>query len=152
MLLTGIRLLVAACQFAAGQFATHQPVLRRLSQFWEALFGTSDAMTSLSVDALLVIACFIFWAYRDACELSMSGLTFGALLLGFAVALALPTVAFVCTAVNLGVCNLMIAMFAMRIAPEALGRITGLTRCLFTLGWCSLPALLVPLRAAASLT
>ena len=68
-----------------------------------------------------------------------------------AVALALPTVAFVCTAINLGICNLMIAMFAMRMAPEALGRITGLTRCLFTLGWCSLPALLLPLRTSSGL-
>lgn len=94
------------------------------------------------------------WRHRAAQALSLITaavlVVYGALGERYAaVALALPTVAFVCTAVNLGVCNLMIAMFAMRIAPEALGRITGLTRCLFTLGWCSLPALLVPLRAAA---
>ena len=40
---------------------------------------------------------------------------------------------------------------ARAVAPAALGALTGLTRCLFTLGYCALPASLVPLLEAGGL-
>ena len=40
---------------------------------------------------------------------------------------------------------LQVALLARAVAPEAIGTLTGLTRCLFTLGYCALPAPLVPL-------
>ena len=83
------------------------------------------------------------------------------------VALVLPAVGFVATACGLGVVNVMVppplvssapprtptplqvALLARAVAPEAIGTLTGLTRCLFTLGYCTLPAPLVPLLQAA---
>ena len=53
--------------------------------------------------------------------------------------------------VSLGIVNYMVALLARAIAPEALGALTGLTRCLFTLGYCVLPASLVPMLNAAGL-
>ena len=44
---------------------------------------------------------------------------------------------------------LQVALLARAVAPEAIGTLTGLTRCLFTLGYCTLPAPLVPLLQAA---
>ena len=67
------------------------------------------------------------------------------------VALVLPCVAFVSTAVCLGCCNLMVAIFARNTAPEALGALTGLTRCMFSVGTSVLPALVVPLTDAGGL-
>lgn len=67
------------------------------------------------------------------------------------VALVLPCVAFVSTAICLGCCNLMVAMFARNTAPEALGALTGLTRCTFSIGTSVLPALVVPLTDAGGL-
>jgi len=66
-------------------------------------------------------------------------------------AFVLPLVGFVCTAVCLGCCNLMLAVFARAAAPQALGSLTGLTRCMFTLGLCVLPVLLGPMLSAGGL-
>lgn len=66
-------------------------------------------------------------------------------------AMALPIISFVLIAICLGCVNFMIALLARTIAPESLGTVTGLTRCAFTLGYCSLPAVLPPMRAAGGL-
>ena len=96
------------------------------------------------------------WRHRALQALS---LLVAALLLAYgmlgeahpAAALVLPVAAFVGTAVALGIANFMIALLARAVAPAALGTLTGLTRCAFTLGYCSLPAALVPLLAAGGL-
>ena len=65
--------------------------------------------------------------------------------------LVLPAFGFVATACGLGVVNVMVALLARAVAPETIGTLTGLTRCLFTLGYCTLPAPLVPLLQAGGL-
>lgn len=60
-----------------------------------------------------------------------------------AAALILPVVCFVGTAICLGIVNFMVALLARTIAPEALAVCTGATRCLFTFGYCILPAAFV---------
>ena len=67
------------------------------------------------------------------------------------VAFVLPIIGFVLTAIMLGCCNLMCALLAQAVAPEALGALTGLTRCLFTLGTAIPPVLIVPLMNAGGL-
>ena len=66
-------------------------------------------------------------------------------------ALALPVVAFVSTSLTLGVCNFMCALCARAVAPEAVGAITGLTHCIFTLGNTITPVMVVPLLDAGGL-
>jgi hypothetical protein len=66
-------------------------------------------------------------------------------------ALVLPIIGFINTAVCLGIVNFMCALLARTIAPEALGSVTGLTRCLFTLGYASMPAAFVPMLTAGNL-
>lgn len=51
-----------------------------------------------------------------------------------AVAFSLPVVGFVCTAVCLGCCNYMVAVFARAVAPQSMGSLTSITRCSFTIG------------------
>ena len=96
------------------------------------------------------------WRHRAVQALSL--LNIGLLLLyaflgdsSPAVAFAVPVVCFVTTAMCLGCCNLMVALFAKSIVPEALGALTGLTRCLFTLGTGLVPVLVVPLMKAGGL-
>ena len=68
-----------------------------------------------------------------------------------AAAFVLFVVAYVATAVCLGIGNLMIALFAQAVAPEALAALTGLARCLFMAGFAALPATIVPLQEAGGL-
>ena len=63
---------------------------RYRGNFWAALFGTSDAMTSVTIDIFIVAASFIVWAWHDMHRLQLSVLTFVALICAFGVALALP--------------------------------------------------------------
>ena len=55
---------------------------------------------------------------------------------------------YVLTAICLGVVNVMVAMLARTVAPEALSTLTGATRCLFTLGFAVFPAAFVPMLLA----
>lgn len=54
------------------------------------MFGTSDAFTSISLDAVVAAAAFLLWAFHDMVRLQFSLLSFLALCAAFAVALALP--------------------------------------------------------------
>ena len=94
------------------------------------------------------------WRHRAAQGLAAliaaSSLAYGMLGERYASAtLVLPAFGFVATACGLGVVNVMVALLARAVAPEAIGTLTGLTRCLFTLGYCALPAPLVPLLQAS---
>lgn len=66
-------------------------------------------------------------------------------------ALALPVILFVGTAVSLGIVNYMVALFARTVVPDSLSALTGLTRCLFTLGFATLPAAYATMVAAGQL-
>ena len=67
------------------------------------------------------------------------------------VALVLPLMFFILTALCLGICNFMVALCARAVAPEAVGAITGLTRCLFTLGNSIMPVIVLPLADVGGL-
>ena len=63
----------------------------------------------------------------------------------------LPLMFFILTALCLGICNFMVALCARAVAPEAVGAITGLTRCLFTLGNSIMPVIVLPLADVGGL-
>lgn len=54
------------------------------------MFESSDAMTSISLDALIVAAAFLVWAIYDIKHLQLSLITWFALCAGLVIALAMP--------------------------------------------------------------
>ena len=54
------------------------------------MFSSSDAMTCITLDALISILSFLLWAYQDMHRLQFSLVSFLALCAGVAVAIAVP--------------------------------------------------------------
>ena len=152
--------LVQGC-FIGGVAQSLAPLVLRTTHGWDEasvarLFQISGLCALLAHAALTPYLASVSWRHRATQALAVlvaaTSLAYG--VLGerhSALALALPVVGFVATAVSLGVVNVMVALLARAVAPEALGALTGLTRCLFTLGYCVLPASLVPLLKAGGL-
>ncbi|KAL1525999.1 hypothetical protein AB1Y20_020823 [Prymnesium parvum] len=85
-------LLVAALLALAAVAMALPPYFgyRYRGNFWTALFGSSDAMTSVSIDIFIVAAAFLLWAAHDVRTLRLSAATFAGLCAGLAIALAMP--------------------------------------------------------------
>ena len=78
---------------AAGVLAMILPPYygwRYEGNFWSAMFTTNDAMTCITLDALIAVATFLVWALWDIHQLRMSLLTFVALCGGVVIAVAVP--------------------------------------------------------------
>lgn len=54
------------------------------------MFGSSDAMTCITLDALISAAAFLVWAYTDMHTLQLSLASYVAVCAGIAVAIAVP--------------------------------------------------------------
>ena len=89
---TGSRAVVAMLIIAACAALVLPPYYgyRYRGNFWMAMFGSSDAMTSISLDAIIAGVAFLVWALLDMQQLQFSLLSYLALVASFAVALALP--------------------------------------------------------------